>query len=109
MRRVLHGSFGASVGISVAAALALGAQQQRSSTVVSTPVLPHYTATPVGASELDLLRRMSDANILGHLAVLDSIEIALSDWTINYSKSDVVTDYAKAMDARYRNNLDTDH
>ncbi|HEX3866166.1 MAG TPA: DUF4142 domain-containing protein [Gemmatimonadaceae bacterium] len=102
-------TFAAALAISTAAAVSLGAQQDRSSAAIATPVLPNYPASPIGVSETQLLQRMSDANILGHLAIMDSVQIVLSDWTVNYSKSDAVTAFAKETDARYRKNLDVDH
>jgi predicted outer membrane protein len=52
---------------------------------------------PLTASEANLIRNMSDANILGHLASLDSFEVALSDSAILKSKSDTVLHFARAM------------
>lgn len=49
------------------------------------------------ASEANLLRTMSDANILGHLASVDSFEVALSDTAILKSKSDTVLKLARMM------------
>ena len=52
---------------------------------------------PLNAKEARVLSGMSDANILGHLAATDSVEVALSDTTITKSKSDQVLAYAKMM------------
>lgn len=56
-------------------------------------------ATPadLGTDEMTLLRQMSDANILGHLIVVDSIEVTLSDTALYHIKTGVVGDYAKMM------------
>lgn len=56
-------------------------------------------ATPadLGTDEMTLLRQMSDANILGHLMVVDSIEVTLSDTALYHIKTGVVGDYAKMM------------
>lgn len=56
-------------------------------------------ATPadLGNDELTVLRQMSDANILGHLIVLDSMEVALSDTALRHVKTDNVGGYAKMM------------
>jgi predicted outer membrane protein len=56
-------------------------------------------ATPaeLGTDEMTLLRQMSDANILGHLIVLDSLEVALSDTALYHVKTGDVGDYAKMM------------
>ena len=51
--------------------------------------------------EARVLRGMSDANILGHLAATDSVEVALSDTTITKSTSDQVLAYAKMMRAAH--------
>jgi predicted outer membrane protein len=56
-------------------------------------------ATPaeLGTGETTLLRQMSDANILGHLMTLDSLEITLSDTALYHVKTDDVGAFAKMM------------
>lgn len=56
-------------------------------------------ATPadLGSDEVTMLRQMSDANILGHLMVVDSMEVTLSDTALRHIKTDDVGDYAKMM------------
>ena len=56
-------------------------------------------ATPanIGAEETALLQQMSDANILGHLMTVDSLEVTLSDTALYHIKSGAVGDYAKMM------------
>jgi predicted outer membrane protein len=56
-------------------------------------------ATPadLGADEMTLLRQMSDANILGHLMTVDSLEVTLSDTALYHIKMDDVGAYAKMM------------
>lgn len=56
-------------------------------------------ATPaeLGADETTLLRQMSDANILGHLMTVDSLEIALADTALYHIKTDAVGSFAKMM------------
>ena len=56
-------------------------------------------ATPadLGTDETTLLRQMSDANILGHLITVDSMEVTLSDTALYHIKSGDVGDYAKMM------------
>jgi predicted outer membrane protein len=56
---------------------------------------------PLPPSEAQLLSGMSDANILGHLAATDSLEVALSDTAILHSKSDTVLKYARSMRAMH--------
>jgi predicted outer membrane protein len=57
------------------------------------------TATPaeLDAGEITILRQMSDANILGHLMTLDSLEITLSDTALYHIKTGDVGTYAKMM------------
>src|SRR6476620_99002 len=57
------------------------------------------TAVPavLGADEMTMLRQMSDANIVGHLIAVDSLEMALSDTALRYIKGDNVNTFAKAM------------
>src|SRR3954463_9556008 len=56
-------------------------------------------ATPadLGTDETTLLRQMSDGNILGHLMVVDSLEVTLSDTALYHIKTGTVGDYAKMM------------
>jgi putative membrane protein len=51
----------------------------------------------LGSREVTILREMSDANIVGHLLEVDSIEIAAADTAIRLSKSDDVRSFAKMM------------
>jgi predicted outer membrane protein len=56
-------------------------------------------ATPaeLGSDETTLLQQMSDANIVGHLLTVDSLEITLSDTALRHVKSDDVGAFAKMM------------
>jgi predicted outer membrane protein len=56
-------------------------------------------ATPatLGTEETTLLRQMSDANIIGHLMTVDSLEITLSDTALRVTKSDAIGDFARLM------------
>ena len=51
----------------------------------------------LGTDETTLLRQMSDANILGHLMTVDSLEIALADTALYHIKTGTVGDFAKMM------------
>ena len=56
-------------------------------------------ATPaqLGTTEVTRLRQMSDANILGHLIAIDSLEVTMADTALRHIKSDDVNAYAKMM------------
>ena len=51
----------------------------------------------LGMDETTRLRQMSDANILGHLIALDSLEVTMADTALRHIKSDDVNAYAKMM------------
>lgn len=51
----------------------------------------------LGSEEVTLLRQMSDANIIGHLIALDSLEITMADTALRHIKTDDVGSYAKMM------------
>jgi predicted outer membrane protein len=51
----------------------------------------------LGSDEVTLLRQMSDANIIGHLITLDSLEVTLADTALRHIKTDDVGAYAKMM------------
>jgi putative membrane protein len=51
----------------------------------------------LGNREVTILREMSDANIVGHLLEVDSIEVAAADTAKKLSRSDDVLAFAKMM------------
>ena len=51
----------------------------------------------LGTTEVTRLRQMSDANILGHLMALDSLEVTMADTALRHVRSDEVGGYAKMM------------
>ena len=56
-------------------------------------------ATPavLGTDDMTRLRQMSDANILGHLMAVDSLEVTMADTALRHLKTDNVNAYAKMM------------
>lgn len=59
--------------------------------------LTNYPAATLSSDETDILRGMSDANILGHMIEVDSIEMAASDTLVHISKNDDIVNYAKML------------
>jgi predicted outer membrane protein len=59
--------------------------------------LSSYPTVTLPSSEVAILREMSDANIIGHLMEVDSIEVAAADTAIHLTRSDDVIAYAKLM------------
>jgi predicted outer membrane protein len=51
----------------------------------------------LGSDEVTRLRQMSDANVLGHLMALDSLEVTMADTALRHIKTDNVNAYAKMM------------
>ena len=80
-------------------AVAVTAACSTNRTYVSGGDVDLSLATPadLGTDEMTMLRQMSDANILGHLMVVDSLEVTLSDTALYHIKTGVVGDYAKMM------------
>ena len=81
-------------------------QQYASSSAAGTVDLAAYPVPPLGARELQLLHQMSDANILGHIELVDSLEIAVSDTVLRLTRSDPISNFAKMMIANHSTNLD---
>jgi predicted outer membrane protein len=57
------------------------------------------TATPamLTSEETTMLRQMSDADIIGHMIAVDSLEMAMSDTALKLVKQGSVSAYAKQM------------
>lgn len=60
---------------------------------------------PLAPSEVRFLRGFSDANVLGHLIVLDSVEAAVAKAALRRSKSDAVLANAKEMLAAHSSSM----
>jgi predicted outer membrane protein len=69
--------------------------------------LTNYPAASLSADETNILRGMSDANILGHIIEVDSIEIASSDTLVHISKNDDIINYAKMLRVQHASDWNT--
>src|SRR4051812_4275767 len=87
------------------ASLAACASTPQYTTSAGDVDLAAYPPVRLSASELQLIRGMSDANILGHLITLDSLEVAAADSAVRFSKSDDVIAYAKRMHIEHTGDL----
>jgi predicted outer membrane protein len=56
-------------------------------------------------SELDMVRRMTDANILGHVSMADSIEVVMAQFAQQRTKSDDVLQYARRMNVEHSSDM----
>jgi putative membrane protein len=55
-------------------------------------------STPIAVMEADMLRRMTDPNILGHIAMSDSVEVVMAQFAQKRTRSDDILSYARQMD-----------
>lgn len=83
------------------------------SQTVSSAGSVSLTDTPRNATlsprEAEMLRRMTDPNILGHMAMADSVEIVMGKLALNRSKTDAVDDFARQMISDHTASLDAEH
>lgn len=70
--------------------------------------LAAYPIPALDASEAQLLRGMSDADILGHFITVDSMEVATADSALRIVKTDDVLEFARLMRAAHSENLKRD-
>lgn len=59
----------------------------------------------LSSSEVDMLQRMTDPNILGHMAMGDSVEIVMAQFAEQRTKNDDVLGFARMMDADHNAHL----
>jgi putative membrane protein len=62
----------------------------------------------ISPREVKMLQSMTDPNILGHMAMADSVEIVMAKMAQNRSKSDGVLQFAKQMLADHTASLDNE-
>ena len=66
--------------------------------------LPDYAAA-LNTSEVGMLQRMTDPNILGHMAMGDSIEVVMAEYAQRRTKNDDVLEFARAMDVDHSSHM----
>jgi predicted outer membrane protein len=59
----------------------------------------------LSSSEVGMLQRMTDPNILGHMAMADSVEIVMAQFAEKRTKNDDVLNFARMMDVDHSNHL----
>src|SRR4051812_38525682 len=82
------------------AAIAACASTQQYDTGSAAGTISLLDAPPatLNADELNMLHRMTDANILGHVAMGDSIEVVMAQFAERRTKTDDVLQFARRMD-----------
>jgi len=91
---------GSRIGALVAMlAISAAAACSRNSAYMSGGDVDLSMATPatLTSTEVTMLRQMSDADIIGHMIAVDSLEMALSDTALKVVKQGMVSAYAKQM------------
>jgi putative membrane protein len=59
----------------------------------------------LSSSEVAMLQRMTDPNILGHMAMGDSVEIVMAEYAQRRTKNDDVLDFARMMASDHSTHL----
>lgn len=102
------------VGALAVAALAACASNLRTPEVVTTrtstaagTIPMTVNVPPLPESELANLRMMTDANILQHMSMSDSLEIAMAQVALNRTQSNGVRDLARTIIADHSRSLST--
>jgi putative membrane protein len=80
------------------------ARQSETMSAAGTVSIPDETAA-LSVSEVDMLRRMTDPNILGHMAMADSVEVVMAEFAQRRTKSDDVLNFAREMDVDHSTHL----
>jgi putative membrane protein len=62
-------------------------------------------AATLDASDTTMLRRMTDPNILGHMAMADSVEAVMAQLAQRRTENDDVLDFARMMDVDHSTHL----
>ena len=94
MTRSKTGTLIAMVAITAAAACSSANQTYMSGGDVD---LSLATPASLSSNEVTMLRQMSDADVIGHIIAVDSLEIALSDTALHLVRQGMVSAYAKQM------------
>jgi putative membrane protein len=81
-------------------------RQSDSMTAGGTLKLPDAAA--LNASEVDMLRRMTDPNILGHMAMADSIEVVMAEFAQHRTENSDVLEFARMMDVDHSTHRDAE-
>jgi predicted outer membrane protein len=104
----MHTSFRNIAGtlIALAAVAACASSNQYSTnSAAGTVDLAAYPTPELPAHELEMLRGMSDADILGHIILIDSMEVATADSALRIARTDAVLSYARLMVAMHTTDL----
>jgi predicted outer membrane protein len=93
------------LGASAFAACSSNQGYGSAASAAGTVDLAAYPIPALGASEAQLLRSMSDADILGHFITVDSMEVATADSALRVIKTQDVLEFARLMKATHSENL----
>lgn len=99
----------ATFALAAAVALSAGCASTRARMGTAAGTIPTVDASmnipALSSSDIAMLRGMSDANILNHLATGDSLEIAMAQVAVNRSDNDELVAFARQMIGDHSRNL----
>jgi putative membrane protein len=99
---------GVVVAVAAPAFIACASTRQHDSlSAAGTLNLTDATAA-ISPSELNMLQRMTDPNILGHIAMGDSVEIVMAEFAMNRTKNDDVLNFARMMNSDHTTDLNNE-
>jgi putative membrane protein len=98
---------GVVAALAVPAFVACASTHQNESAAAGTLNVMDATAT-LSSSEVSMLQRMTDPNILGHIAMSDSVEIVMAQFAQRRTKNDDVLSFARMMDVDHSSDLETE-
>ena len=101
------GMRGAVAALAAPAFIACASTHRNDVAAAGTLNLPDATAA-LSSSEVGMLQRMTDPNILGHMAMGDSVEIVMAEYAERRTKNDDVLNFARMMVSDHSSDLDAE-
>src|ERR1700759_5485131 len=101
------GMRGAVAALAAPAFIACASTHRSDVAAAGTLNLSDATAA-LSSSEVTMLQRMTDPNILGHMAMGDSVEIVMAEYAERRTKNDDVLNFARMMVSDHSADLDAE-
>jgi putative membrane protein len=98
---------GVVAALAAPAFIACASTHQNDSVAAGTLNVTDATAT-LSSSEVSMLQRMTDPNILGHIAMSDSVEIVMAQFAEHRTKNDDVLNFARMMDVDHSSDIEAE-
>lgn len=101
------GMRGAVAALAAPAFIACASTHRNDMAAAGTLNLTDATAA-LSSSEVTMLQRMTDPNILGHMAMGDSVEIVMAQYAEHRTKNDDVLNFARMMDVDHSSHIEAE-